>query len=370
MTASPDWGRMRAYITASAPAHSGVGRVGTALRSALNTAPDLADLAFDFSEGRLKYRHGGETGTIARGLRAFGKSAFYLSFTGRTPRFRKAFLDNQNLAFLRIKNCGLVVYDLFYLTHPDNPGDTLLGKTLYRGMGEYPFLLAISQYTRELAMERFGIPGDRIHAVPLDCDRETFRILNADRKTVLAKWSLPDRPFLLHVSSGDKRKNFLGVLSAFGILGAKHPELMLVRVGKPLHSSNRSKEEELIRRQGLAGRVRHLQGVSDSDLAELYNTCACYVFPSFAEGFGLPVLEAQACGAPCVTSFTTALAEVAGPLCLTADPGNPESIADAVEKVLVQPEMRREKEPANRKFLEGFSWEPARRLVRDWMEAG
>lgn len=361
-------GPARGYYTATVPAHSGVGRVSAVLRKGLVGLPDLGEYVFDYDHGSLELREGESVRKVASGVTGFRRNAFYLSFFGRVPKTSKGFIDNQNLAFLRLPNCGLCVYDLFYLTHPDNISDRLLGKLLYQGMGNYPFYLAISQYTKNLVCEAFKVLPERVHAVPLDCDRQIFRPQHVDRDAFLLRLGLPtDRRYLLHVSSGDKRKNYLRILEAFGLISPLFPAVDLVRVGRSLHPDNLHHEQELIRNLGMKGRTHHLEGLSDVDLSSFYNVADAFVFPSLAEGFGLPVLEAQSSGCPCVTSKTTALAEVAGPLCTTVNPFDVNEIAAGMESVLRDPERRLREALASSQFLERFHWDEAQRLLREWM---
>ena len=342
--------------------------MSAALRRGLTGLPDLRDYVFDHKAGGLflKEEEGGRK--IAGGLTALPKNAFYLSFKGRVPTAAKGFIDNQNLAFLKLPHCGLCLYDLFYLTHPESLREGLLGKLLYRGMGDYPFYLSISQYTKDVFCDRFRVPAERVHAVPLDCDREIFRPHAVDRGAFLRKWGLPgDRRYLLHVSSGDKRKNFGRILEAFSLIRSQFPDTDLVRVGSTLHPDNLRREQEILARLGIAGRVHHRRGLSDADLAAFYNVAEAFVFPSVAEGFGLPVLEAQASGCPCVTSNGTALAEIAGPLCDTVDPLDTAAIAAGLQAVLQDTGRRAREAAANQKFLERFEWGTAQRLLREWM---
>jgi glycosyltransferase involved in cell wall biosynthesis len=112
--------------------------------------------------------------------------------------------------------------------------------------------------------------------------------------------------------------------------------------------------------------MRFLGPVEDGRLAELYNAADCFAFPSFAEGFGLPVLEAQACGCPVVSSNQASLPEIAGPLCRLVDPRDEKALASALAAQLGDAGLRSRTEAANREFLARFSWEPGRRFLADF----
>jgi glycosyltransferase involved in cell wall biosynthesis len=235
-------------------------------------------------------------------------------------------------------------------------------------MGDYEQYFAISNWTRELFIDEFRIPADRINTISLDCDRTIFQDHSENRKEVLSSFGLPDRPFFVHVSSGDKRKNYQGVLNGFSQLAHRSREIVLIRIGSPLHEANRKAEQEYIREKKLGGRVFSLSGLSDQQLASLYRVSDGLVFPSFAEGFGLPVLEAQACGCPVITSRNSALTEVMGPLSIEVDPKDTESIAFGMETLLNNQNFKLSHKAENERFLQKFSWNSGRKLIRSWLQ--
>ncbi len=100
-------------------------------------------------------------------------------------------------------------------------------------------------------------------------------------------------------------------------------------------------------------------------LACLYSGCEAFVFPSLYEGFGLPVLEAMQCGAPVITSNVTALPEVAGDAALLVDPTDPEAIAQAIRRVLTDPELRAELRARGLRRAQQFSWARTARLTAE-----
>ena len=364
-----DYSSLAGFITTPAPATTGAGRASHAIRAPLLGHGGVVEAVLNGSTGFLEIRAAsGEVTRAARGWRGGGRSAFYLSLKGRVPKFRRSFLDTQKLAFLGLPNSGIFVFDLFYLTHPDNWSDRILGRVLYRGLRRYPMILTCSEYTRATLQERLKIPPERIRVVPLDCDRTIFRPMEVDKNAWLSKYGLPiGQPLLAHISSGEKRKNLLGVLDALRLLTERFPGIALIKAGKVLHGENQKILQDRIHALGLRDHVFFLEGIPDSELAALYNVADCFLFPSLAEGFGLPVLEAQACGCPVVTSNTTSLREVAGPLCRAVNPLDAGAISDAIADILSDPEFRSRHAAANKNYLERFSWEPARQAVCDWL---
>jgi glycosyltransferase involved in cell wall biosynthesis len=360
---------LSAFIGVGMSASTGAGRVSHMLKTHLAQHPKVVNAVLNRESSWLEVnRTGAPPERVVKGFRKAGKSFFTMSFKGRVPAFRKSFLETQNLACLRIPRAGIFAFDIFYLTHPDSWSDRILARTLYRGLADYPFILTCSDYSRGEISERFGISPDRIQVVPLDCDRAIFAPHTIDKAAWLASHALPQgRKVLAHVSSGDKRKNLPGILKAFRLVLEKNPEAIFVKAGKVLHGSNHTDLLTLISTMGLKDKVFFLEGLKDTDLADLYNAADAFVFPSLAEGFGIPVLEAQACGCPVVTANTTSLREIAGPLSIAVDPTDENAIAGAMDAILRDATFRVRNFDASQVFLQKFNYAPARKAVADWL---
>lgn len=370
--ALPPWSSLSAFIGVGMSSSTGAGRVSHILQAHLAGRPDVVHTVLNRENEWLEVRRPGrEAEPVVKGFRKAGKSVFTMSFRGKIPPFRKSFLETQNLACLKVPRAGIFAFDIFYLTHPDSWSDRVLARTLYQGLADYPFILTCSEYSRGEISERFRIAPERVHAVPLDCDRAVFarRVVGpAEKAAWLARHGLPpDRKVLAHISSGDKRKNLPGQLRAFRLLLEKHPDAIFVKAGKVLHGRNHEVLKANLAAMGLKDKVFFLENLKDTDLADLYNAADAFVFASLAEGFGIPVLEAQACGCPVVTSNTTSLREIAGPLSLAVDPADDAAIAGALDAILKDPGFRDRNYQATQEFLKRFTYEPARRLVGEWL---
>lgn len=141
------------------------------------------------------------------------------------------------------------------------------------------------------------------------------------------------RPYLLYVGAIHPRKNLDTLLRAFGILKGEHGiphELRVVGAKRWMHGGTL----EVARREGVADDTRMLGTVPDEELARLYADADVFVYPSFYEGFGLPVLEAMASGTPVVTSDVSSLPEVAGDAALLVDPYDERELAGAIRRIL------------------------------------
>jgi glycosyltransferase involved in cell wall biosynthesis len=165
-------------------------------------------------------------------------------------------------------------------------------------------------------------------------------------------------PFLLFVGALRPRKDPVAALECYRLLGRTDLDLVMVGPDKGL----RPQVEALVERHGMSRRVHLLGHVTTAELAALYRSAQCFVFPSRYEGFGLPVLEAMASGTPVVASSSGAIPEVAGDACLLVPPSSPGDLADAV-KVALSDRERLVEEGLRRAAM--FSWREVGRRTLD-----
>ena len=205
-----------------------------------------------------------------------------------------------------------------------------------------------------------GIPGSRIDVVYLAPSSQYRPVTN---KTVLfavkSKYNLPDS-FILYVGDINWNKNIMGMLEAFNNIKYQIANSKLVLVGKAFLDNSVKEAQQIssfIDLNNLGESVMRVGSVPQDDLVALYNLASVYIQPSFYEGFGLPVLEAMACGVPVVTSQKSSLAEIAGPA-IAVDPGDPQDVARGLLKALVMtPSARSLLVNAQTKWVQQFSWE-------------
>jgi glycosyltransferase involved in cell wall biosynthesis len=372
--------RQAAWVSSSLPG-TGVTRLAQAWTAPLQPRPGFLKIYFNKISGRLEEIRTGISPPgvspagagqapkeIARGFMGLGNSAFLLSLGKRVPACDAYFVESQNLAFLRLPRACIVVCDLFYLTHPNSFGEKLQARIFYGGLDRYQSIMAISEYTKAQLVEVMHIPPERIHVFPLAYDGDLFKPAPADRDAILAELGIdPRAKVVLHLSSGERRKNFHGLMQAVARLLPDIPEIVLVKAGRDLRGRNREQAEAMAGRLGLGKHIHYLGPMEDRRLADLYRVADCFAFPSLAEGFGLPVLEAQACGCPTVTSNVTSLPEIAGPLARMVDPLDIPALAETIRAVLEDPGMRDREDGANRRWLTRFSWDPGVRFLENFL---
>jgi glycosyltransferase involved in cell wall biosynthesis len=231
-------------------------------------------------------------------------------------------------------------------------------------------VIAVSEATRRDLVERLGVPEGKIRVVYSGVSEVFTRPPAAQAIDDARRRYGLDGDFILSVGTLEPRKNLAGTLAAYRRLRERQanvPPLALAgAAGWGLH------EEELL---GPASRtqVQRLGFVPDADLAALYAACSAFVYPSFYEGWGLPVAEALSMGAPTITSNVSSLPEVAGDAAYLVDPGDCEQIASALEEVLgdeaVAGRLRSAGPPQARRFTTQ-AWAAATARVYDEARAG
>lgn len=227
-----------------------------------------------------------------------------------------------------------IVYDLVTFEpamRPNARSSVIERLTLGPAVRRARAMICISRATAEVLQSRFPAVSGKVTIAPLGVSAELHRAPPAPAS------ELPPPGFVLAVGTLEPRKNLPRLIEAYGALSehlrAAHP---LVVVGArgwrtgPTLSALRS----------LGERAIILGHVSDAALAELYRRCAVFCYPSLGEGFGLPVLEAMAAGAAVITSNVSSLPEVGGDAVEYADPRDPSSIREALERLLSSPEHR------------------------------
>jgi glycosyltransferase involved in cell wall biosynthesis len=190
-----------------------------------------------------------------------------------------------------------------------------------------------SESLRREVMRYLDVDPGKLRLIPEAVDHDLFRPGDADeaRAHVAERYGVT-RPFLLFVSSLWPYKNCEGLLRAFAAAKSELGDRQLAVVGPGRDVAYVAELKALAEQLGIADDVVWVGGVPLEETVQFYRAADVFVYPSFNETFGLPILEAMAAGCPVVTSDTSAMPETAGGCALLADPRDPESIADAIVK--------------------------------------
>jgi len=252
------------------------------------------------------------------------------------------------------------VHDVSFLEHPDYfpvYRSMQLRWTVRRTIRRAARILTGSDFSRDSIARAYDLDPDRIAVIPNAAGggfhpvRRETAVAEVRRRFEIAT------PFIFSVGDLQPRKNHIGLIQAFAELIGKNPKLphQLVLAGKQTWFSGRVLEAA--RRSGVADRIRFLGFVSDDDLLQLYNACDLFCFPSFYEGFGLPVVEAMACGAAVACSNTSAIPEVADGAALLFNPYTFDEIARTMVDLILLPELRARMARLGLQRSMHFSWQ-------------
>lgn len=213
--------------------------------------------------------------------------------------------------------------------------------------------IAISNFTAERMQALLDIKSEKISMIYDGVEDSFCRIKD---KTVLSDISLKynlKKPFLFFAGSLSPRKNILNIIKAFEIIKEKIPHNIYFTAGE---SWNDGEVFKYIEQHELGERIIRLGFLSEEELVALYNLADCYLYPSLYEGFGLPILEAQACGCPVITSKVASCPEVAGDSALLVNPYDPKDIAEAIIKLVDNNSLRKGLIKKGFQNIRRFSW--------------
>lgn len=212
-------------------------------------------------------------------------------------------------------------------------------------------ILAISECTRRDALDLYHLPAAKIITIPLGVSIYPAAGPAQNSDQVQARYHLPPQ-YLLYVGTIEPRKNLPVLFSA--LQQANLPDLKLVVVGKKgwLYEQTFRQLQEL----GLGSRVLFTGFVPDEELLPIYQKASAFVFPSLYEGFGLPVLEAMACGAPVICSNASSLPEVAGEAAILVPPADVRGWSQAIAHITQNEGLRAQLREAGLRQAARFSW--------------
>jgi glycosyltransferase involved in cell wall biosynthesis len=239
---------------------------------------------------------------------------------------------------------AVTVHDLQHELYPRffSRSELAYRRVLYRrSVRSSRIVIAISEHARETLLTRYGLDPSRVVAIPLGIDH--LRLRPAEEPE-------PREPFLLYPANPWPHKNHARLYEAFALARRDRPELRLVLTGTG-HDP-----------RALPDAVESRGRVPYDELVRLYRTASALVFPSLYEGFGLPPLEAMACGCPVAVSRATSLPEVCGDAAEYFDPLSPEDMARAVGAVLDDPALYVQRGVARARL---YTWESTARAHED-----
>lgn len=366
---------------------TGIGRYALELARALAARPEIARLYYidgmsclDRPDARLMA--GTLTGQPARAAGHTGLPRRLRRLVAATPFAPAAFATYHKLLRLRFMNSApardadlyhgtgyrplplsvpgvITVHDLSFIRYPQfHPAARvrMLLDTLPRTLDAAAAIITDATAIREGVITTYGIAPERVHAIALGVAPDFHPRTPEEVRPVLARHGLLSTPYLLSVSTLEPRKNLVGLVDAYSrlpqALRARHP--LVLAGGKGWLSEKLEKRLAPLER---AGKVRRLGYVPQADLPHVYAGAWAFAYPSFYEGFGLPVAEAMASGIPTLTSNRSSLPEVAGEAALQINPEDADALRDGLQQLLEDGELRARLTRAGPLQAARFTWE-------------
>jgi glycosyltransferase involved in cell wall biosynthesis len=273
----------------------------------------------------------------------------------------EVFWSPRHLLPLRARGIAKVatIQDFWDRYHPEHQplANRLVTRMLTdRIAREAEIVVTLSEATAR-DVERFcGTPRERIRVVPAGVDSSVFAPApGAVVDEALARHSI-ERPYVLLMDAYNPRKNAAAVIDALGRLAQAGTSIALVALGKPRATAVEVDMAALAADHGVAASLRTPGDVSRDDLVALMSGALAFVYPSVYEGFGMPILEAMACGCPVITSDTSSLPEVAGDAALLVTPTDSTGIAAAISRLMTDAEGRSHLAAAGMARARDFTW--------------
>ncbi len=356
-------------------------------------APDMKIGIDVHSAHQRKTGIGVYTHNLVRGLRSVDTANEYILYGDSRPRNLKtleriarentyiparSFWDRLDLLHIPGYSVPLfskgtlvvTVHDLIGMIYPEN---LALMSRFYWGtwlpmvVGRADKIIADSYNTKRDIIKLLGIPEAKIRVIHLAADpkfrpvRDPLALHQVKRRFNLAK------PFVLYVGTIEPRKNLIRVMEAWSQVRRRTKiPYQLVITGFQAWAYH--EVSDLARRLEIKRDVVFTGYVRDEELPLLYNACDLFIFPSLYEGFGMPVLEAMACGVPVLTSNTSSIPEVAGEDAVSVDPTDVDKMALAIQQILEDAALRERLRQAGPKRAAQFSWEKTARQTLEIYE--
>ncbi len=279
------------------------------------------------------------------------------------------FVPSHVLPLAHPRRSVATVHDLGYHYYPE--AHTLFQNLYLRWSTRYNAraaarVLADSEATRRDLVHYYRVPPEKIVVVYPGRDESLAPVTEPTRlAAVRARYGI-DGPYLLYVGTLHPRKNLVRLVQAFASTLDAEPDLRLVLAGQKGWLYDEILGQ--VRKLGLENRVLLTGYVPDADLPALLSAALAFVYPSLYEGFGLPVLEAMACGTPVVCSNASSLPEVAGQAALLVDPHNTEALAEALARIVTEAGLREALVEKGLGQIQNFSWQRCAQEVLQVLE--
>jgi len=268
-------------------------------------------------------------------------------------------LPNQNI---KAKKLVTTIHDFSFILHKEfHPKERIeyIDKYFTKNIIKSDMIITGSNFTKNEILKRLDFKDEQIQVIYHGINHNLFQVYRDDDLKV--NFELPQK-FILSVGSIEPRKNLIGLLEAYSKLSVEiKKEYKLVLAG----FKGWENKEIMALIEKNQENIHYLGFISDQELSIVYNLASLFVFPSFYEGFGLPVLEAMACGTPVVCSNSSSLPEVGGDAVVYCDANNIDDITDKVTQVLNDTKLQKSMKLSGLQRAKEFTWEKSARQHKE-----
>jgi glycosyltransferase involved in cell wall biosynthesis len=260
------------------------------------------------------------------------------------------------------KSVVVTCHDLINLIYPDNLKSSVrlpfisdyLGQYSIRGMELADAIVAVSNETSQNINKILNVEIDKITVIPNAVDSLFHPLTQAQKHAFREALKVPQETIcLLNVGGNHPRKNVITALKALKLMKQKGLNVQFWKVSDDFNDEDKA----YIQANDLEPVIQYLGYLDKPALVNAYNAADIYIAPSFHEGFGITLLEAMACGIPVITSNTSAMPEVVGEAGILVDPHNSQDIADAVHRLVSQPQVYTDRRQRGLQRVQLFTWD-------------
>jgi glycosyltransferase involved in cell wall biosynthesis len=270
----------------------------------------------------------------------------------------------------RTKRSITIIYDTAYLDYPEaiktNHFRHYLARAVPRSIERSTKIVTISDYTKQQLVSHYGTAADKITVIPPALDHEVFRPSSNGNIELIKKAYGITKPYILYLGTIEPRKNVVGILKAYLAL----PES--IRVGRQLVMAGgkgwMSSDFDALAKTVPAEQLVLTGYVADDDEPALYSGADLFVYPSHYEGWGMPLLEAMACGTPTISANNSSLPQAGGDAPLYVDAADEKALTEAIERVLGDEKLAAEMIKRGQAHASDFTWDNSARLLKDLLD--
>ncbi len=267
-------------------------------------------------------------------------------------------ITSQQLAYLlnslKLDKTIITCYDLIPWAYENNRSS--FWKNNIKGLKKADRIITISEFSKSELIKYVKYPEDKIDIVYPAVNHDTY--YRTGDRNILKQLNIPENcKVILYVGSEEPRQNVDVLIKAFGELKKKLPEVKLIKIGNPHLHGAREKLLELIEKLNIQKDIVFLDFVPEEELPQWYNAADLMVYPCSYAGFGMPPLEAMACGTPVITSNVTSLPEVVGEAGIMVDPHDIHDLSTNMYEILINDDLMEDMSIKGLKRAKMFNWD-------------